>query len=73
MLEVTKPHNWRILHGRAGLAGKRRVILGGTVTRDAFYSTARLLLAEKHGIAPRDEVGLPVELFGAMGKWSNNA
>lgn len=39
-------NNWRVMHGRAGLADTRRVILGGTVARDAFHSTARLLLAK---------------------------
>lgn len=34
-------NNWRTMHGRAGLAGKTRTILGGTVTRENFYSAVR--------------------------------
>ena len=28
-------NNWRTMHGRAGLAGKSRTIIGGTITREA--------------------------------------
>lgn len=33
--ELLVMNNWRTMHGRAGLAGKTRTILGGTVTREA--------------------------------------
>lgn len=60
-------NNWRMMHGRAGLEGKKRIILGGTVTRDAFYSRARFTLADKYGgLAPREEVGLPIDLFPVL-------
>lgn len=43
-------HNWRVLHGRAGgAASSNRVLVGGTVTREAFYSTARRLTREARG------------------------
>ena len=59
-------NNWRMLHGRAGLEGKRRIILGGTITRDAFYSVARFALADKFGLSTREEVGLPSDLFPVL-------
>ena len=62
-------NNWRMMHGRAGLAGKARVILGGTVTRDAFYSTARMLLKEKYGLSAREEVGLAHGLFHKLARY----
>ena len=43
-------HNWRTLHGRAGgKASKDRTLIGGTVTREAFYSRATELLEETAG------------------------
>merc|ERR1712061_934425 len=39
--ELIVMNNWRIMHGRAGLKGQSRVILGGEVTRDAFLSKVR--------------------------------
>jgi len=56
-------NNWRVMHGRAGLKGKKRVILGGTVTRDAYYSSARYVLQQKYGLTHRQQIGLPVHLF----------
>merc|ERR1711907_93530 len=41
-------NNWRSLHGRAGLKGKARIILGGTVTRDAVYSAGRLAISRAY-------------------------
>jgi hypothetical protein len=35
------------MHGRAGLKGKARTILGGTVSRDGIYSAARGAIAKK--------------------------
>jgi trimethyllysine dioxygenase len=33
--------NWRILHGRAGnRASTSRTVVGGTITREAFFSRA---------------------------------
>jgi len=43
-------NNWRALHGRAGLKGKARTILGGTVNRDSIYSAARGAIADKCGV-----------------------
>jgi trimethyllysine dioxygenase len=40
-------NNWRTMHGRAGLKGKARTILGGTVSRDGIYSAARGAIAKK--------------------------
>jgi len=41
-------NNWRVLHGRAGgLASSDRVLVGGTITREAIYSQARRLLRER--------------------------
>lgn len=43
-------HNWRVLHGRAGgVASSDRMVVGGTITREAFYSQARRLTREKRG------------------------
>jgi hypothetical protein len=55
-------NNWRAMHGRAGLKGKARIILGGTVTRDAVYSAGRLALSRAYGV---DDVhcGAPVSLL----------
>ena len=41
-------NNWRVLHGRAGgLVSSDRVLVGGTITREAIYSQARRLLREQ--------------------------
>ena len=38
-------HNWRVLHGRAGnRATSTRTVVGGTVTREAFFSRATQLM-----------------------------
>jgi len=55
-------NNWRTLHGRAGLKGKARIILGGTVTRDAVYSAGRLALSRAYGV-PDVHCGAPVKLL----------
>jgi len=45
-------HNWRVLHGRAGgVASSDRMVVGGTITREAFYSQARRLTREQRGFA----------------------
>jgi len=42
--------NWRSLHGRAAArASPDRTVIGGTVTREAFYSRARELYRKHHG------------------------
>lgn len=44
--------NWRVLHGRAGgRASANRVLVGGTITREAFYSQARRLTRERRAFA----------------------
>ena len=61
-------NNWRTMHGRAGLAGKTRTILGGTVTREAFYSAVRQQACDEAGVPSGKEVGVPTEglaVFGA--------
>jgi trimethyllysine dioxygenase len=55
-------NNWRTLHGRAGLKGKARIILGGTVTRDAVYSAGRLALSRAYGVSDV-HCGAPVSLL----------
>jgi len=55
-------NNWRTLHGRAGLKGKARIILGGTVTRDAVYSAGRLALSRAYGVHDV-HCGAPVSLL----------
>ena len=48
-------NNWRVLHGRAGgLASSDRVLVGGTITREAIYSQARRLLRERRAGGFRD-------------------
>jgi trimethyllysine dioxygenase len=38
-------HNWRVLHGRAGnRATPTRTVVGGTITREAFFSRATQLM-----------------------------
>lgn len=36
--------NWRVLHGRAGHQSPNRTLVGGTVTRESFYSHASQLM-----------------------------
>jgi hypothetical protein len=55
-------NNWRAMHGRAGLKGKARIILGGTVTRDAVYSAGRLALSRAYGV-PDVHCGAPISLL----------
>jgi len=55
-------NNWRAMHGRAGLKGKARTILGGTVTRDAVYSAGRLALSRAYGV-PDVHCGAPISLL----------
>merc|ERR1719453_1297609 len=55
-------NNWRTMHGRAGLKGKARIILGGTVTRDAVYSAGRLAISRAYGV-PDVHCGAPVSLL----------
>ena len=59
-------NNWRTMHGRAGLKGKARTILGGTVTREAFYSAVRLMEQERYGLSPQDECGVPTGKYSYL-------
>ena len=44
-------HNWRTLHGRAGgKASPDRTLVGGTITREAFYAKARQLMRSERGV-----------------------
>eukprot|EP00965_Chrysotila_dentata_P025553 849765-Pleurochrysis_carterae.AAC.1 len=56
-------NNWRTMHGRAGLKGKARTILGGTVTREAFYSAVRTMEQEELGVPPEVECGVPTAAY----------
>ena len=64
--ELLVLNNWRTLHGRAGLRGRARVLVGGTVAREAAYSKARELRRAQAGLAPGDDVGLPTRAFGEL-------
>merc|ERR1719198_1001534 len=55
-------NNWRTMHGRAGLKGKARIILGGTVTRDAVYSAGRLAISRAYGVSDV-HCGAPISLL----------
>ncbi len=60
-------NNWRMLHGRTG-GVRDRTILGGTITRDQFYSRIRMQEVEETNFdaTGRSEVGLPARLMKAM-------
>lgn len=59
-------NNWRTMHGRAGLKGKARTILGGTVTREAFYSAVRQMEQQRFDISPQDECGVPTGKYAYL-------
>jgi len=44
--------NWRVLHGRAGFQSPDRTLVGGTITRENFYSKACQLISRVHGVQP---------------------
>jgi len=44
--------NWRVLHGRAGYQSPSRTLVGGTITRENFYSKACQLISRAHGVDP---------------------
>lgn len=50
--EIMLIQNWRVLHGRAGYQSPERTLVGGTITRENFYSKACQLLCRQHGIQP---------------------
>jgi len=50
--ELLLLQNWRILHGRAGYQSPNRTLVGGTITRENFYSKACQLLCQKHDLEP---------------------
>eukprot|EP00596_Hydrurales_sp_CCMP1899_P001977 CAMPEP_0119037486 /NCGR_PEP_ID=MMETSP1177-20130426/5863_1 /TAXON_ID=2985 /ORGANISM="Ochromonas sp, Strain CCMP1899" /LENGTH=498 /DNA_ID=CAMNT_0006998813 /DNA_START=118 /DNA_END=1615 /DNA_ORIENTATION=- len=44
-------HNWRVMHGRAGnRASTTRTVVGGTITREAFFSRATQLMQTRDEI-----------------------
>ena len=44
-------HNWRVMHGRAGnRASSTRTVVGGTITREAFFSRATQLMQTRDEI-----------------------
>jgi hypothetical protein len=59
-------NNWRVMHGRAGLKGKARTILGGTVNRDAFYSAARTVVHNNYGVS-KMHCGAPMDILPVLG------
>jgi len=59
-------NNWRTMHGRAGLKGKARTILGGTVTRDGIHSAARGAIQKKCRV-PDIHCGAPTFLLPQLG------
>eukprot|EP00971_Amphidinium_carterae_P112029 2219016-Amphidinium_carterae.1 len=50
--ELLLLQNWRILHGRAGYQSPNRTLVGGTITRENFYSKACQLLCKKYDLEP---------------------
>ena len=71
--ELLIMNNWRTMHGRAGLAGKTRTILGGTVTREAFYSSVRQHAAQQAGVPTAKEVGVPTAGFALVGNYADRS
>jgi hypothetical protein len=69
--ELLMMNNWRTMHGRAGLKGKARTILGGTVTRDAFVSSTRELRRKQLGFLDKNdglECGMRLSDMGLLGE-----
>ena len=69
--ELLMMNNWRTMHGRAGLKGKARTILGGTVTRDAFVSATRELRRKQLGFLDKNdglECGMRLSDMGLLGE-----
>jgi len=49
--QILLMHNWRVMHGRkARSASPTRTVVGGTITREAFYSKSRELVREVEGV-----------------------
>jgi len=44
--------NWRVLHGRAGRQSPARTLVGGTITRENFYSKACQLIHRQYDVKP---------------------
>ena len=65
--ELLIMNNWRTMHGRAGLKGKTRTIIGGTVTREAFYSAVRQAAMDEAGVGAFEEVGVPTNGLPILG------
>lgn len=61
-------NNWRTLHGRAGLKGKARTILGGTVSREGFYSRMRKVVQEELQIPHEVATGIPTHALRYLTK-----
>lgn len=64
--EMLIMNNWRTMHGRAGLAGRRRTIIGGTVAVNNFVSQVRLVKERLHGLGMLDTLGTPLSLFSTL-------
>mmetsp|Transcript_88660 Transcript_88660/g.271437 ORF Transcript_88660/g.271437 Transcript_88660/m.271437 type:complete len:489 (-) Transcript_88660:188-1654(-) len=50
--ELLLLQNWRVLHGRAGVQSPSRTLMGGTITRENFYSKACQMIQRTHGVEP---------------------
>lgn len=50
--EILLIQNWRVMHGRAGFQSPERTLVGGTITRENFYSKACQLLCRQYGLEP---------------------
>jgi hypothetical protein len=61
--ELIIMNNWRVMHGRAGLKGKKRIIMGGTVTREAFLSKVRKHYQETLEVPDELETGMTIDLY----------
>jgi hypothetical protein len=64
-------NNWRVMNGRGRVEGQDRVILGGTATRDSFYSTARRLVRESYNV-PVTHCGAPLSIIPRLAERSDN-
>ena len=62
-------NNWRTMHGRAGLKGKARTIIGGTVTKDGFVNEVRQMRRRQFNLShdANLDVGLPLGQMGRFG------
>lgn len=70
--ELLVMNNWRVMHGRAGLKGKARVILGGTVARDVLASKVREHFKVEYAVPDALETGMDVGLYQRYNAFANS-